>query len=162
MNPELRKCTLAALRNPAWISFFWLGMTAGISLLATPVRFTAPTITRPVALDIGRVVFLALNKAEFVALIIMLLIVRVSGRARELWMPVFALALILLTQAVWLLPELAARAQQIVAGIEPQPSIAHAVYSTLEIVKLVLLVYVGFRSLLLLAERPQAAVSDAG
>lgn len=162
MNPDLRKCTLAVLRNPAWISFIWLGMTAGISLLATPVRFTAPTITRPVALDIGRVVFLALNKAEFVALIIMLIIVRVSGRARELWIPVFALVVILMTQAVWLLPELAARAELIVAGGQPGPSIAHAVYSTLEIAKLVLLAYVGFRSLLLLAEQPRTAVSDAG
>lgn len=151
MNPELRKCTKAILRNPAWISFTWLGMTAGVSLLATPVRFTAETITRPIALDVGRVVFAALNKAEFVALIIVLIIVRVSGRARELWLPAFGLALILLTQAVWLLPELASRTDQILAGIEPAPSIAHAAYSVLELTKLVLLAYLGFRSLLLLA-----------
>ena len=143
---------LAIIRNPAWISFIWLGMTAGVSLLATPVRFTAATITRPVALDVGRVVFAALNKAEFVALIIVLIIVRISGRTRELWMPVFALALILLTQATWLIPELAARTDQIIAGIEPAPSIAHAAYSTLELTKLVLLAYLGFRSLQFLAK----------
>ena len=152
MDQDLRKCMLAIIRNPAWISFIWLGMTAGVSLLATPVRFTAATITRPVALDVGRVVFAALNKAEFVALIIVLIIVRISGRTRELWMPVFALALILLTQATWLIPELAARTDQIIAGIEPAPSIAHAAYSTLELTKLVLLAYLGFRSLQLLAK----------
>ncbi len=141
---------LAVLRNPAWISFLWLGMTLGVSLLATPVRFTARTITRPVALDVGRVVFAALNKAEFIALIIMLIIVRVSTSARKLWVPVFLLALILIAQSAWLLPELASRTDMIIAGTEPPPSIAHAAYSILEIAKLVLLSYTGFQSLLLL------------
>jgi len=80
-----RKWFLAVIRNPAWVCLIWFGMTAGISLLATPVRFSAATITRPVALDVGQVVFAALNKAEFVALIILLVLVRVSGKARELW-----------------------------------------------------------------------------
>jgi len=122
-------------------------MTAGISLLATPVRFTAATITRPVALDVGQVVFAALNKAELLALVILLVVVRVSGRARELWMQCSVLVLILLAQSVWLLPELAARSQQIVADIEPAPSIAHGAYSVLELAKLSMLLYLGFRSL---------------
>ena len=122
-------------------------MTAGVSLLATPVRFTAPLITRPVALDIGRVVFAALNKAELIALVMLLIIVRVSGRARELWMQCSALILILLAQSVWLLPQLAARSQQIVAGVEPAPSMLHGTYSALELLKLLLLLYLGFRSL---------------
>jgi len=143
---------LAVIRNPAWISFLWLGMTLGVSLLATPVRFTAGTITRPVALDVGRVVFAALNKAEFVALIIVLIIVRVSTSARRLWIPVFLLALILIAQSAWLLPELAARTDMIIAGTEPPPSIAHAAYSILEVTKLVLLSYTGFQSLLILRE----------
>jgi hypothetical protein len=125
-------------------------MTAGVSLLATAARFTAGTITRPVALDVGRVVFAALNKAEFVALIIVLILVRVSAHAKTLWIPAFGLALILLTQATWLLPELAARTDLIIAGTEPEPSVAHAAYSILELTKLFLLAYVGFRSLQLL------------
>jgi len=136
-----------ALRNPAYVCFIWFGMTAGVSLLATPVRFTAPLVTRPVALDIGRVVFAALNKAELIALVILLIIVRVSGRARELWMQCSALILILLAQSVWLLPQLAARSQQIVAGVEPTPSMLHGTYSALELLKLLLLLYLGFRSL---------------
>lgn len=154
MHPDLRKCVMAIIRNPAWISFIWFGMTAGVSLLATPVRFSATTISRPVALDVGRVVFAALNKAEFVALIIVLVIVRVSDKAKALWPIAFALALILLTQAIWLLPELAARTDQIIAGIEPAPSIAHAAYSILEICKLLLLLFLGFRSLQFLQQGP--------
>jgi hypothetical protein len=150
VNPDFKKCAMTILRNPAWIAFTWLGMTAGVSLLATPVRFSAGTVTRPVALDIGRVVFAALNKAEFVALVIVLIIVRVSSQARELWIPVFLLALILVAQASWLIPELATRTDLIIAGSEPPPSIAHAAYSTLELAKLLLLAFVGFRSLQLL------------
>jgi hypothetical protein len=73
-----------ALLNPAWVCFMWAGMTVGISMIATPVRFTAVSISRPVALDVGRVVFAALNKAELLALVLLLIIVRVSGRSREL------------------------------------------------------------------------------
>jgi len=147
LNAKNWKDLSRALRNPAYVCFIWFGMTAGISLLATPIRFTAPLITRPVALDIGRVVFAALNKAELIALLILLLVVRVSGRARELWMQCSALILILLAQSVWLLPQLAARSQQIVAGVEPAPSMLHGTYSVLELLKLLLLLYLGFRSL---------------
>lgn len=122
-------------------------------MLATPVRFSAATITRPIALDVGRVVFAALNKAEFVALIILLIIVRVSGKARDFLAICSVLALILLAQAIWLLPELAARTDLIIAGLEPVPSIVHAAYSVLELSKLALLFYLGFRSLQLLIEQ---------
>ena len=152
MKPKTRKNLLATLRNPTWICFTWFGMTAGVSMLATPARFSAETITRPIALDVGRAVFATLNKAEFVALILLLITVRLSGRARELWMAAFALALILLTQSVWLLPELAARTDLIIAGIEPAPSIAHGAYSVLELTKLGLLGFLGFRSLGFLAK----------
>ena len=136
-----------ALKNPAYVCFIWFGMTAGVSLLATPIRFTAPLITRPVALDIGRVVFAALNKAELIALVILLIIVRVSGRTRDLWMQCSALVLIVLAQSVWLLPQLSERSLQIISGVEPSPSMLHGAYSTLELLKLLLLLYLGFRSL---------------
>lgn len=139
------------LKNPAWISFTWFGMTAGVSLLATPVRFSVVSLSRPLALDVSRTVFAALNKAEFVALIILLVITRVSGQARETWAVVATLALILMAQSAWLLPELSARTDLILAGIEPQSSIAHGAYSILEIAKLLLLLFIGVRSLQTLA-----------
>jgi len=144
---------MAIIRNPAWISFIWFGMTAGISMLATPVRFGVATITRPIALDVGRSVFAALNKAEFVALIILLITVRISGQSRTLLAACIGLAMILMAQAVWLLPELAARTDLIIAGITPPPSIAHSAYSVLELTKLALLIWLGFRSLQTLANK---------
>jgi len=153
-----RKWFLAVLRNPAWVCLIWFGMTAGISLLATPLRFSASTITRPIALDVGRVVFSALNKAEFVALIILLILVRVAGFAKQLWAGCGALALILIVQSTWLLPELAARTQQIIAGTEPPSSYVHGAYSILELSKLLLLLYLGFRSMQMLTTDTKTSI----
>ena len=115
-----------SLLNPAWVCFLWVGLTVGVSMIATPVRFTAASITRPVALDVGRVVFAALNKVEFVALVLLLVIVRLSGSARRLWAYCAVLAVIVLLQGAWLIPELAARTAVILAGGEPPASYARA------------------------------------
>lgn len=122
-------------------------MTVGISLIETPARFSAATITRPIALDVGRAVFAALNKAELAALVILLILVRVSGRAAKLWTFCGALALIVIAQSVWLLPELAQRTEMIINGAEPPASYAHAIYSSLELIKIGVLLYFGFYSL---------------
>ncbi len=137
----------AAFSNPGWVCLTWFGMTAGVSLLAVPAQFTAPAATRPVLLDMARVIFTALNKAELVALVLLLIVVRVSGNARKWWAPCSALAFIVLLQTVWLLPELADRSRMILAGTEPPPSIAHAAYSTLELVKLGLLLILGLAAI---------------
>jgi hypothetical protein len=136
-----------ALLNPAWVAFTWLGMTIGISMIATPARFSAESITRPVALDVGRVVFAALNKVELLALVLLLVVVRVSGRSRNLWAWCSVLVLIVVAQGAWLIPELAARTDIILAGREPPPSYAHAIYSTLELAKVAVLLFLGVRSL---------------
>ena len=117
-------------------------------MLATPVRFTAPTITRPIALDVGRVVFAALNKTELAALVALLVIVRVAGLARQWWGVCALLALIVLAQGAWLIPELAARTDIIIAGGEPANSNAHAIYAALEVTKIALLLFFGFSSLM--------------
>ncbi len=122
-----------AILNPAWICFLWVGMTVGISMIATPVRFTAASITRPVALD--------------VALVLLLLIVRIADLTRKWWAFCAILALIVMAQGVWLIPELAARTDLIMTGGEPPPSYAHAIYSSLELIKIGLLLFLGFSAL---------------
>lgn len=146
-NKARLKPYLRLLRNPAWLCFAWFGLTAGISFLEAPVKFTAPALSREAALDVGRVVFAALNKAELVALILTLILVRASDLARTLWAPCAALALIVIAQSAWLLPELSRRSLQIVSGVEPPTSPAHAIYGVLELVKLALLLYLGFRAM---------------
>ena len=147
MSKSIVRSLRTALSNPAWVFLTWFGMTAGVSLLATPIKFTAPLATRVIALDIGRVTFSALNKAELVALILALFVVRVSGGARHWWAVMGVLALIVLAQSAWLLPELAARAELVASGIEPPPSHLHATYSILELTKLGILFVAGLAAL---------------
>ena len=58
--------------------------------------------------------------------------------------------MIVVAQGVWLIPELSARTDIVVAGGTPPPSAAHAIYSTLELFKIGLLTVLGLR---LLGER---------
>jgi hypothetical protein len=136
-----------ALLNPAWVCFLWVGISVGVSMIATPVRFTAETITREIALDVGRVVFAALNKVELIALVLLLIVVRASGQAVRFWAFCGVLALIVIAQTAWLTPELAERTQLIINGVEPPKSYAHAIYSSLELLKIGLLLFLGFSSL---------------
>ena len=147
MTKSIVRPVRTALTNPAWVLLCWFGMTAGVSLLATPVKFTAPLATRAVALDIGRVTFTLLNKAELVALVLALVVVRLSGRARRWWAVMAVLALIVIAQSAWLLPGLAARAEMVAAGIEPPPSQLHGLYSVLELTKLGILLVAGLVAL---------------
>ena len=147
VNTAALKAFGHAIANPAWPCFAWFGMTAGISLLESPARFTADTLSRAAALDLGRIVFSLLNKAELIALVVVLIMVRISGQGRRFWGECAMLVLIMMAQSVWLLPALSARSLQIVAGGDPGPSFVHAAYATLELLKLALLLVLGFRSL---------------
>ena len=140
---------MGIIKSPAWVSLIWFGMTAGISMLAVTA------VSRPIGLDVGSPIFAALNRAEFVALIIMLILIRVSDHSRQFLLPAAMLALILIAQAAWLLPELATRNDSIITGAESGPSMAISVYPVLELTKLILLVYLGFRSLQMLATGQQ-------
>ncbi|MDX1507283.1 MAG: hypothetical protein R3358_03310 [Woeseiaceae bacterium] len=147
MPEGLKRCMRDAVLNPAWICFTWFGMTAGVSILSTLARFAAPSMTRPVAIDVGRVTFAALNKAELVALLLLLIVIRVSGRAAQWWAVGGVLALIVIAQSAWLLPELSSRAAMVTAGVEPPASYVHGAYSVLELLKLGILFVTGFVAL---------------
>lgn len=55
-----------------YIPALWLGLIIGISFIEAPLKFTAPGITIPLGLGIGRRVFFAMNMVEiifFIALV---------------------------------------------------------------------------------------------
>jgi hypothetical protein len=126
----------------------WAGCLAGVSLLATPVKFSAPSLELAVALDVGRVTFAALNRLEIVLAALLILIVVV--RARAAWNVAGALLLAALVgaQALWLLPGLDARVQVIMDGGTPPDSPLHWLYIGVEGVKLVLLAALGVANLM--------------
>ncbi|MDH3531267.1 MAG: hypothetical protein OEQ28_17035, partial [Acidobacteriota bacterium] len=61
---------IAALGRIA-LPFVWFGAVCAISFMEAPLKFNAPNLTRPVALEIGNIIFDALNKAEWVLLILL-------------------------------------------------------------------------------------------
>lgn len=122
------------------LSLLWAGVLTGVSFLATPVKFTAASITLPVALDVGRVTFAALNLCEIVLVVVLVTVV--AGLARSaLNIAASALLLVIVVaQTLWLLPELDERVTMIIAGTKPPPSSLHLLYVLAEGTKLVALV----------------------
>lgn len=121
----------------------WAGMVAGISFLEAPLKFTAPRITIPLGLGIGRIVFAALNKVE-----LMLAAVAVASSLylrvpRRLGGALGVVVTILAMQTLWLLPALDVRALALLAGHPAPPSSLHLVYIGLEVLKLLLLLLIG-------------------
>ena len=76
-----------------------------------------------------------------------MILIRVTGRSRDYLVPGALLALIVIIQSAWLLPELAARADMIAAGDTPPETIAHSLYSALELGKYAMLFWIGFAAL---------------
>ncbi|TDW99018.1 hypothetical protein [Dinghuibacter silviterrae] len=120
----------------AAIVFFWSGAVVSISFLEAWLKFTAPGVTLPIGLSIGRLVFSALNKVEWVLLVGCMTcgLAGVAGwwkGAIWLWMA----ASVLVVETFWLLPALDARALAYMSGQEPKPSSMHLVFVAAEVVK---------------------------
>jgi hypothetical protein len=117
----------------------WLGVLIGISFIATPVKFRAPSLTRPAALDVGRVTFRFFSRLEwfFAAL---LLGVDAATKGASWRVPLAGLiAGVVVLQSAWLLPALDRRVAVIVAGGTLPPSHTHRTYGALEGAKLLAL-----------------------
>lgn len=126
------------------IPFIWFGAVAAISFMETPLKFTAPDITLPLGLGIGRVVFQALNRAEIVMAVLMIFAIYYRRPKTKSPLALFGTVLLLLIlQTVWLLPVLGIRTDMILNGQTPPPSSLHLVYIVFEAVKLVLLFATG-------------------
>ncbi len=140
-----------AIAGAAAIACCWIGLILGVSFLATVAKFNAPSLTLPVALDVGRHTFAPLARAEW-ALVLVLAASTVLGAPTPLRLAaVAAIAAILLAQALWLLPALDARVEAIIGGGTPPPSSLHVVFVAAEGVKLLLLLALAvtaFRDLL--------------
>lgn len=127
---------------------FWAGLSAGVAFLATPVKFLAPSLSLPVALDVGHQTFRAYNTTEIVLLAFALILGALSA-SRVRWycslaVPAIAVGL----QTLWLLPALDRRVVAVLAGApEPGSSHLHAAFIGLEAIKIVGLLAVGISQL---------------
>lgn len=135
------------LLSPAPLCLIWVGLIAGVDLIAAPAAFTVPGISRELALAVNRLTFETLNRAEWVMAGLTLILVLWTRPRRRVVVP-FVLALSALAlQSLWLLPELSARTDLILAGEELAPSRIHGVYGTLEVIKLLGLLTAGLLSI---------------
>ncbi len=147
------------LRLLGGLAFVWAGIVVGISFLEAPVKFTAPSLTLPVGLDVGRHVFAALNRTELVLALASAVLVWSARARRGVWMALGVAWLVVLVQTAWLLPALDARAVVIIAGGHPPASTGlHLLYGLAEGLKvLALLAAGGVASRPAVAPRPDAA-----
>jgi hypothetical protein len=117
----------------------WLGLLIGVSFIATPIKFSADSLSLPVALEIGRVTFALLNRIEWAMLVLLIGSSWIARRSPFGHWNAHALCLILVAQTFWLLPVLDARVGAILAGSAVVPSYHHWVYIGADGTKLVLL-----------------------
>ena len=123
--------------------FVWAGLVAGISFLEAPLKFTAPGITIPLGLGIGRIVFAALNKAELLLAAVAVVSAFYLRVPAHLSTTLGLVSGVLLLQTFWLLPALDVRALALLASHPAPPNSLHMVYIGLEAVKLLTLLLTG-------------------
>lgn len=116
----------------------WTGLILGVSFIATPVKFMAPHLTMPVALEIGKATFYIFNKIEWVICLAVILFSANTGGHSNKWFIVGSLVGLLLLETFWLLPALDVRAGQTIAGEAANPGILHWLYIFADILKMVL------------------------
>ena len=111
----LARCVLGAL------IMLWAGVLIGVSFLAAPAKFGAPGLSLPIAMEIGRREFGALNLTEIVLAALTLALAAYVRPERAIWLGLGLAGLIVVLQWLWLLPLLDARAEQIIQGGTPEP-----------------------------------------
>lgn len=126
--------------------FLWIGFVCAISFMEAWLKFQAPGITLELGLGIGKLVFGALNKIEWVFSIIILLSMIITKQ--KIFKGVNLLLLfsivIVAIQTFWLLPVLFERANLHILGLNVSSrSFVHYFYIIIEVVKVVFLVILG-------------------
>lgn len=128
--------------------FVWAGLLLGVSFVATPAKFLAPSLPLAQALDVGRWTFHVLAWIEW-PLAAVALIATLAAREGlgPRWKTVAAclagIAAVLALETFWLRPVLDARVLAIMAGRPVPASRLHDLYIGLEAVKLMLILAGG-------------------
>lgn len=127
--------------------FTWIGFVCSISFLEAWLKFRAPGVTLPIGLGIGRLVFAALNKVEWVFALAIIVstytkpAITIFNQKALLFLALF----FLITQTLWLLPALDARAQLYINGENVAPSNLHIYYVIAEFLKITTLFLFGIK-----------------
>jgi len=129
--------------------FLWIGFLGAISFMEAWLKFQAPGVTLPIGLGIGKLVFAALNKMEFVMAVLIIFSLFRLGDPFKMDHLIIAIPIfLLLLQLVWLTPFLDARADARIAGETVPDSKLHVLYIVFEVIKMIMLWWFGLKILL--------------
>jgi hypothetical protein len=134
--------------------FVWLGMVLAISFMEAPLKFHAPGVTLQVGLGIGRLVFRALNAAELVLSVVVLVALQFEPPPARVTVAILVAVVVLAVQLVAVRPSLTRRSDAVLVGGEgkdlsaPRASArrrsrGHYVYIGLELIKAIALLVSG-------------------
>ena len=121
----------------------WAGLLVGVSFLATPAKFRAPSLELGPALDVGRQTFQVLGWVEWPAAALGLLLCLVGRPRRLVWVGLLVVCALLAVEHLWLLPVLDARVQVVLDGGQLEPSFHHRVYIAMDAARALLLLFVS-------------------
>ncbi|MBK8442160.1 MAG: hypothetical protein IPL35_01560 [Sphingobacteriales bacterium] len=126
-------------------TFLWIGFVCAISFMEAWLKFRAPGITVQLGLGIGRLVFSALNKVEWVLAIAILLNLILS---KSIFLSVNSLLyfiplILLIIQTTWTLPALDTRPERHIKAQIPAAPNLQLYYVGMEIIKVACLSIFG-------------------
>lgn len=126
-------------------TFLWIGFVCAISFMEAWLKFRAHGVTLPIGLSIGRLVFNALNKIEWVFALVIVLNYLLTKQYEWNYNQIALIVplVILILQTYWLLPALDARAELHIQGKEVLRSNIHFYYVSAEIIKIISLIIYG-------------------
>lgn len=127
------------VKQPVAVSilFTWIGFVCAISFMEAWLKFRAPGVTIPIGLGIGRLVFGALNKVEWLFAIIVCISAAMYGKSYLTLSNTLltVIIIILAVQTIWLLPALDARAELYIQRQSVPPSGLHIWFVGAELIK---------------------------
>jgi hypothetical protein len=132
----------------AAVFLVWAGLLLGVSFVATPAKFLAPSLPLPQALDVGRWTFHVLTWIEapmtaVLAAVVFVAWQRVTPGARLMALCLAGIAAALAVQTFNVRPYLDARVLRIMAGELVPADRMHTLYIALEAAKLAFILTAG-------------------
>lgn len=125
--------------------FIWIGAVLAISFLEAWLKFQAPGVTLAIGLGIGKLVFAALTKFQWILTVVVVASISFGrGKFSETsnLLIYFVIGLLLL-QTFWLLPLLDQRANLVITGKNMASSNLHIYFIVAEILKVLALMIAG-------------------
>ena len=145
------------------VTILWIGFIVAISFVETPLRFAAEDVTLSLALQIGRLVFHALNYFEIgFAVLILCCILWQPTRRKSVVTSFFVALIIVVIQTAILFAVLDSRTNQLIDGVELPSSPFHTICIALEFAKLVTLAVLAWCQIRDWEDRAMASAIDSG